>query len=383
VHHLSARTVAVSFRLAGLCYAAFLGIVPGCASEQQDVITGPTAESPDRAASLVRVGPPETVLSAKERPYSWPDGTMGLLRDGSKYRFVAASAGFPKTAVGTLQNPIAEGVWDLKIEGLKKPYDYVAGGPLYRDEPSGVLLMFYHAEFYTFPPGYLPFYSEIGLARSMDEGRTWTDLGVILTLHTPIQAPYFQVQRESLDIGWGAYTVVGEYFYVYFADLIEDGESYGRVHHAVARAPIADVLRAAIENGTVSAWTKYYNGTWSEPGLGGKSSSLLQHGRGFLMLGDVSYNSYLSKYVAVLIGEPWPNTDLYWIESEDGLHWTHYHKIVDDPGHEIYVTIVGTGDQLRQSGKEFYVYYVHSFEFAETGDRNKDGRLMRRRLTVQ
>ena len=82
MHHLSAGTVAVSFRLAGLCYAAFLGIVPGCASEQQDVITGPTAESPDRAASLVRVGPPETVLSAQERPYSWPDGTMGPLRDG-------------------------------------------------------------------------------------------------------------------------------------------------------------------------------------------------------------------------------------------------------------------------------------------------------------
>ncbi len=354
--------------LVGLLFALVVGTTPGCAG----------------SPSIVGIGPPETVLSSKERPYSWPDGTMGIVRDGEKYRFFAAAAGFPVATIGTLKNPVAEGVRDLKIEGLKKPYDYVAGGPIYRDNQTGCLLMFYHAEFYTFPPGYLPFYSEIGLARSLDEGKTWIDMGTILTPHLSRQAPYFQTQRGSFDIGWGGFVIVGEFFHVYFADLLDEADGHRRVNHAVARARITDVLRASMDQGTVSNWAKYYEGRWSEPGLDGKSSPLIEPGDGsFIIVGDVSYNTYLKKYVAVVIGEPWPNSDLYWIESNDGMRWTHYHKIVDDPGHEIYVTIAGLGEQPRQSGEEFYVYYVHSSDYAKTGDRNLDGRLIRRRITVR
>lgn len=370
--------------LGGPIFASVVGSIPGCVFEETSRLEHRQSVTETDSASIVGIGPPETVLSSTNRPYSWPDGTMGIVRDGAKYRFFAASAGYPIATVGTLKNPIAEEVRDLKIEGLMKSYDYVAGGPIYQDGASGCLLMFYHSEVYTFPPGYLPFYSEIGLARSMDGGSTWNDMGAILTPHTTIHASYFQAQKRSWDIGWGGYAIVGDYFYVYFADLLDEGQQYRRVNHAVARARIEDVVRAATEQGTVSTWVKYREGFWVEPGLGGRSSPLIEQGsESFMMLGDISYNTHLKKYVAILIGEPYPNTDLYWIESKDGLQWTHYHKIVDDPAHKFYVTISGLGEQPRESGDEFYVYYVHSSDFATTGDRNKDGRLIRRRITVR
>src|SRR5207237_6343592 len=101
--------------------------------------------------------------------------------------------------VGTLEDPTAQDVRDLKIENLSKPYHYAAGGPVYEDRVSGTLLMFYHAEFYTFPPGWLPFFSELGLARSTDGGSTWTDLGPIVTPHASRVRQLFH-ERSSVKV---------------------------------------------------------------------------------------------------------------------------------------------------------------------------------------
>src|SRR5262245_41645615 len=46
-----------------------------------------------------------------------------------------------------------------------------------------------------------------------------------------------------------------------------------------SRARVADVVAAANDSSTVVAWTKYYNGDWTEPGLGGRSN-YLEEGNG-------------------------------------------------------------------------------------------------------
>jgi len=101
----------------------------------------------------IDIGPVETILPTEKKPYAWPDGTMGVIRIGTDYRFFGAAAGFPRRTAGTLDDPTALEVQNLKIENLGKPYHYAAGRPVYEDRDSGTLLMFYHAEFYTFPPG--------------------------------------------------------------------------------------------------------------------------------------------------------------------------------------------------------------------------------------
>jgi hypothetical protein len=82
---------------------------------------------------------------------------------------------FPLMTKGSLDDPIRDEIHELKIEGAPAQYQYFAGGPIYKSDRSRLLLMFYHAEICTAPPGYLPFYSELGLARSTDGGMIWKD----------------------------------------------------------------------------------------------------------------------------------------------------------------------------------------------------------------
>lgn len=327
------------------------------------------------------VGEEEVILRTDVKPYSWPDGTMGLIRSGAGYRFFAASAGYPKQSIGTLSDPQADGVTDVLIQHQKNPYHYAAGGPIYQDPASGLLLMVYHAERWIDPDSYLPFYSELGLAQSTDSGVTWTDLGPIISPHTVFEASYFQSDKQTFDVGGGGYVIIGDYWYVYFRDLLQEGQDYREVNFAVARARVRDVLAAAREGTTAALWTKYYDGAWAEPGLGGRSSSLLA-GNGELLWGDVSYNAYLKSYISIAAGPPWPATDLYWAESKDGLQWTHHCRLVSDVMHKFYVTMVGLGDNPRETGQSFYMYYVRSRLYAQGGNRNQDAALVRRRIML-
>ena len=244
--------------------------------------------------------------------------------------------------------------------------------------------MFYHAEIYTSPPGYVPFYSELGLARSTDGGMTWKDLGRVITPHASVMSEYFQISHGTLDVGPGAYAIVGEYFYLYFTDLLHVGDQFRRVNLAVARAKIKDVLDAAEKGSEVTRWEKFYQGSWAEPGIGGRSSPLTEKDwDSFILMSDVAYSSYLKNYIGIAIGAPWPNTDLYWVESADGIHWGNYRKLVDDEGHNYYATLISLEHNSHLLDQEFFVYYINSKDYAATGSRNKDGVLYRRRVTMQ
>lgn len=344
-----------------------------------------TAARGAQQSSIASVGPAEPILVSERKPYSWPDGTMGLLKetDGKSYRFFAASAGVPLMTKGSLDDPIRDEIHELKIEGAPARYQYFAGGPIYNSDRNGLLLMFYHAEIYTSPPGYLPFYSELGLARSTDGGITWKDLGLVITPHASVTSEYFQISHRSFDVGWGAYAIVGEYFYLYYKDLLHEGDQFRPVNVAVARAKIEDVLDAAEKVSGVTRWEKFYQGSWAEPGIGGRSSPLDEKNRDSIIIADVAYSSYLKKYISIGIGEPWPNTDLNLCESADGIYWSNCRKIVNDEGHNYYATLIGLEHNPHTLDREFFVYYINSKDFAATGNRNKDGVLYRRRVTMQ
>ena len=327
------------------------------------------------------VGPEEVILPMDKKPYSWPDGNMGIIKSGLSYKFFAAADGYPKRTIGTLDSPQAQGVADLKIEYLKSAYSYAAGGTIYEDPLTNALLMIYHAERWIVPNAWLPFYGELGLACSKDGGETWADLGPIITPHTPYSSEYFQLRQQTFDIGGGGYLIIGDYFYVYFNDLIQNGEDHTVLNLAVARARVADVVEAAITRGSSIPWAKYFNGAWTEPGIGGRSTPLAP-GNQEVHWGDVSYNSHLKKYISIAAGAPWPATDLYWTESEDGLHWTNYCRIVSDVAHKYYVTVVGLGNNPRESEEEFYIYYIRSRLFAQGGNRNEDAVLVRRSIAL-
>ena len=291
----------------------------------------------------VSVGPPETLLTNQQMVelnlWAWPDGIVGVLASGDTYTFVGAQGGGttcanpdgqPTRLVGSLQNPLRDGVTRcMAVGGMQRSHDYTGGGPIYTDPDTGNLLMFYHAENKT-DAG---FWTTLGMARSTDRGDSWTDLGRIVTANLPF------ARDAATDLGGGAYAIVNGYFYVYFRDFFPDGT---QSFVSVARATYANVLEAA-SMGEVVPWTKYYQGTWSEPGLGGRSTNM-EESQQHVSWRSVAWNTFLNEWImvamAVPIGHP-GSTKLHLFESTDGLHWTKRQQLESDAGNSVYPTIVG------------------------------------------
>jgi len=323
------------------------------------------------AETIFSVGAKETIYTSSQRKkkgQSWPDGNFGVLSNGDgTYDFYAANSSKIKVTAGTLDDPAAKKIGNAKIWNVpKKTYSYVAGGPVYEDEASGARLMVYHAEKH-FGSRYSV---DLGLAVSFDpKGLDFFDLGPIVTPNIPVgQNPY------SSDLGGGTFAIKDGQFNVYFRDYLANPQDGFSSELAVARAPLADLISNSI-SGRSTAFTKYYNGGWTEPGIGGRSSPL-EVGNPANWWASVSYNEYLDQMV--LVSSQWQASgtgpDLYLATSADGVNWSARQPLVLDAGEQMYPTIVGTGADPQKSGQSFYVYYTD-------GKRWGSAQLARREVT--
>lgn len=328
------------------------------------------SQFPSQQCALV-IGERDEVVSRSSKVQkgftSWPDGTMGVLKNGDIYTFIAGHNISPSKSIGTLDNPFLESsIPKIRIGQSKGSYNYAAGGPIYKDT-SGMLLMFYHAE--KWPNGDShKFISSIGIAKSLDDGTTWIDLGEI------IKPEAVNGGEWGIEVGGGNFAIVGDYFYVYFRDTLVSGEI---INLAVARAKIAEVVSSAKDSSNVVAWSKYYQDSWDEPALGGKSSPL-EFGNPATRWFDISYNEYLNKYIMAIAADIGPSTSLYYTESADGITWSSRNLLDNTLGEDLYPTIIGLGESPRISGSEFFVYYTYSKKGG--WERWDDAILMRRKI---
>ncbi|HEX5472088.1 MAG TPA: hypothetical protein VFW73_09385 [Lacipirellulaceae bacterium] len=315
------------------------------------------------------IGAPEIVYTKSQRKSgggsSWPDGSMGVIANGDgTYDIYAPNSSKIELTTGTLLDP-GNSKTKVKITGVpKKTFSYLAGGPVFEDPYSGARLMIYHAE--QGGKG-KSFYSMLGMAISTDpEGKTFRDLGIIIRPNLP---------SGAAEVGGGSFAIVNGYMNVYYDDWMADG-TLDNV--AVARASMADIMTNAL-SGRPTAFTKYYNGSWSQPGWGGKASYLetLNPPNSWL---SVSYNDYLNQ--VVMVSSQWSGDggDLYYTTSPDGVNWAPRQPLAVDPGEQFYPTIIGTGADPTHSGQSFYVYYTDSQKGA--WGRWKDAQLRRRAVTI-
>jgi hypothetical protein len=303
----------------------------------------------------------------------FPDGSLGASRDGDRVTFYGSHAfggthargvppGRPTNSaiariVGTVDDPIAfEAKTAVPITGVKAALDYLGGGPVYRDPVSGLRILFYHAE--RWPAGHSDqFWASYGIATSTDGGLSWVDAGEFYTPEVPFvdevpagTAPF----ARTVSVPSASYVIVDGSFYVY----AKDRPSYDRptTFLTVARAPVADVVSAA-QRGTVSPWTKFYNGGWTEPGLGGKASALEKNDPS-VRNSDVAFSQATGRYVMVVVGAISGDQDgVYLIESPDGITWGPRRAIDEGPRPKLFPWIVGLGPDPRVVGAQFYVYY--------------------------
>jgi hypothetical protein len=345
------------------------------------LFTGLALVSPAPPAPQLVLGPQRTIVPAQERLAKdltfWPDGPLGVERSGSGYVFEGPNHGDVTRTAGTLDNPLGQVTPTIKVAGAAAALPdagYAAGGPIYRDPSSGTRLMFVHVERYPTGDPRDGSYASIGLARSTDDGRSWRFLGAIFTQNLTYEQYRADPGRCGSDVenrhyavvntSFGQYVIRSEggtdYFYIYGADAQQPPSDAGAcpVSFAVARAPVSEVLDAA-RRGEVSDWHKYFDGSWDEPGLGGRSSDVWPGTR--LLSFDVSYNEYLHRYILVMPDLISGNRFALQIsESADGVSWSTPTNAFETRG-EIYApTIVGLGPDPRRTDQAFYVLYTNS-----------------------
>lgn len=131
-----------------------------------------------------------------------------------------------------------------------------------------------HNEFTPQPFGDHLHYDAIDFAVSTDKGKTWTIKGHALTSPYPTQrADTAAFPQQTYYYGDGDprlyVDAASGYFYVFYGSRIVDkGGSWKAFYEHVARAPIAGKM-------ATGSWRKWYAGTWSQPGTGGKESNMV------------------------------------------------------------------------------------------------------------
>ena len=180
------------------------------------------------------------------------------------------------------------------------------------------------------------------IATSSDYGLTWKVQGFSIA-GTPEDTPKpRQVTGESC-----ASTVKGQdgYYYSYCG---------GGGHNYVARAPIS--------NPGSGQWKKYYNGSFSEPGIGGKSTNMSQQ------VGDASF--WLTTHQTVSV--TWVKGGLGIQFSKDYMHFTEFPVPIlkldtgywdrrKNPPNELlsYAGLIDAATGANQLGDQWYVTYMY------------------------
>lgn len=324
------------------------------------------------AATTITVGARETVYTVAQRNTLglnyWPDGNMGFVpQGGGLYRVYAANSTSGVRTGGTLDAP-GGGKQNVTVTNWKGSYNYLAGGPTYLDPGSGHLLLFYHAEVHR--GSAVNFYSALGLAVSTDANHlAFRDLGLIVTAHTPEDQA-----AGAVEMCGAPFMIRDGYFHLYFRDQLTNGAS---VNLGVARASVSNVVAQALLT-NAAPWFKYYDGSFSQPAIGGLSSPL-ESGNPNTRWMDVAYCSYLGKYV-MAVAQGWPGPDLYLLFSDDGIAWSPRTALETEAGESFYPSLVGTGTNPETLDASFYIYYTHSA--AGDFDRWSDAVLARRLITL-
>lgn len=192
--------------------------------------------------------------------------------------------------------------------------DYAGPGSVFRASNGHDLLMIYHGENHTFggidnPPGN-PFYATICLARSRDGGLTWQREGAIIRGMQP--KPAKNPPRSAMGAGNPDALIVDGYIYVFYVDL---GFNLGPDLTHLARSPVG-------RDGAPGSWEKWHDGSFSTPGLGGKSTPVMERPAPVAQTVwaanvSVSYNAGLHRYLSVFqtaIG-------FYYATSDDLTSW--------------------------------------------------------------
>ncbi|MFE3108473.1 RICIN domain-containing protein [Kitasatospora indigofera] len=136
-----------------------------------------------------------------------------------------------------------------------------------------------HNEFSPQPFGDGLHYDAIDYTVSKDQGRTWDIKSHVIT------SPYSTVRGDTTAFPNQTYSygdgdqrlyvdTASGYFYVFYGSRIVDKNGgWAAFYEHAARAPISAKMAP-------SSWQKWYDGAWTQPGVGGQESNMVPVGSG-------------------------------------------------------------------------------------------------------
>ena len=133
------------------------------------------------------------------------------------------------------------------------------------------------------------------------------------------------------------------------------------------RAPVKEVMEAAKKH-QVSSWRKFFDGGFTEPGWGGRSTALGVENDD--LHSAAAYSTTKKKYI--LTGyNPGPGRGVWIAFSDDGVKWNKggwiQHGRADNPTLSPYVTIVALdGTENAMVGDSFYTYWAFTPNWDKT-----------------
>lgn len=291
----------------------------------------------------------------------WCDGTMGIVRRPAST--IAISPNGPNLARHELTaGGFATGLLsaDQPIQELKGHWDHASGGPLLVDHEAHQLVLIYHGE--TFADGDPQRYrSFIGMAVSTDDGRTFQDVGPVLTVARPVTGPG---GSQPVELGSGSPVIHEGYVYLYFQDR-SIREIYKNL--CVARAPLAAVFGATRRRQS-PVFLKFHEGSFTSPGLDGEADDLMPSRMPPVLWSDTAYVSHRRCFMVVYATVTCVvDGDAHWMHmasfSTDGVTWGPPTPLYDEPvlAEILYVTIdSGGSDQRTIEGPGFDLYRLWS-----------------------
>ncbi len=201
------------------------------------------------------------------------------------------------------------------------------------------LYVFYQAEDQEGLPantllGVSGFYLSIGLAESDDDGYTWVKKGQIIRCAKPKEWAIDPHQGgRGVGLPGGMVDASGRQFYIYYTDLsTPQGGTGGQI----------SVARSSLDDGPPlpGNWKKYFQGDFTEPGVGGKETPIIDlysSGHSGARYGRPTYANSLKKYVMVFNvnrakewadGLPPRSSGIYLALSDDPVKWPGEVKLV-------------------------------------------------------
>ncbi|WP_242094158.1 T9SS type A sorting domain-containing protein [Aestuariivivens sediminicola] len=282
----------------------------------------------------------------------FPDAGISVLEiDSNYYAFWAMFENYRSIASSPLlQNHVGQLDPATAVFGGREPNNGTSngfndGGMWFigvRKLDDGRLAGFFHAESHWYPRSTYggTAYKSIGVAYSEDNGLTWGTPELILKhFYDKPATPDW----SGLGDGCVIYNHLKNRYYCYYTPV------FGSVNlsMAISEDPA----------GAPGTWMKWYNGSFSQPGIGGFHSPIDGLSGRPGANPSVHWNTYLEKFIIVFHG--W-NEKLYISASEDGEVWEEPQLLLDEGSKTWYPVVVGTNSS--EGGQTVTLYYGNNFQ---------------------